>query len=107
MQNTEIFEKSMHKCFAKKTITLPSGKTEYVQGWEGPTILKLIEQGTKEENIIISDKEIENCIGKIFYNKSRYFPDFLIKENETFTICEIKSVYTYKTSLKIIFYIKR
>lgn len=100
MQNTEIFEKSMHKCFAKKTIMLPSGKMEYVQGWEGPTILKLIENGIKEENIIISDKDIEDKIGKIFYNKNRYFPDFLIKENKSYIICEVKSEYTYKTSLK-------
>lgn len=100
MKNAEIFNKNMKKCFKKKEIIFPSGRIENVQGYEGNVILRLINSGISEENVIISDIEIEKIIGKIFYNSHRYYPDFLIKENNEYIIYEIKSEYTYKIGLK-------
>ena len=50
--------------------------------------------------ILIKDTDIENCIGKIFYEYTgkthRYYPDiFIIPENR---VVEVKSNYTYTIS---------
>lgn len=100
MKNVSVFDNNMQKCFKKKEVIFPSGKIEKVQGYEANVILHLLNDGIKEEQFIIDNKQIEDAVGKIFYNKHRYYPDFLIKENESYTIFEVKSSYTYNTALK-------
>jgi len=100
MKNAEVFNKNMNHCFKKKEVTFPSGRIENTQGYEKHVILKFLENGINENQFIINDIEIEKAIGKIYYNNRRYYPDFLIKENNEYIIYEIKSEYTYKIGLK-------
>lgn len=99
LQNSEIFSKSLKSRFDKHEYIFPSGKKEIIQGWENITIDNLLKKGIKENDIVISDTEIEKYIGTILYltpdNKlHRYYPDaYIISENR---IYETKSNFTYE-----------
>lgn len=100
-QNSDIKEKTLKNLFLKKYYTMPSGKIITIQGYENHTLDILLENH-KEDDLIVSDKEIENIIGKIWYfgennKKHRYYPDlYCISENK---IYETKSDYTFLLDL--------
>lgn len=101
-QNAKIFSESHGKWFKKKEYIIPSGRIIKVQGYE-PQILDELFKNYLENDIIIDDVDIENKIGKIFYEYNgkahRYYPDiFLIPENK---IIEVKSIYTYNKMIEI------
>lgn len=101
-QNAKIFAKSHGNWFKKKDYMLPSGNIIKVQGYE-PQVLNELFKKYLESDILISDVDIENKIGKIFYEydgkQHRYYPDiFLIPENK---IIEVKSIYTYNKMIEV------
>lgn len=103
MQNIKIFEKNSKKAYKWKQFMFPSGRIESIQGYEHLVIDELLEKGYKEDDIVISNKEIEKYIGKIFYTfkdkQHRYYPDiYIISENK---IIEVKSKYTYNFHLQM------
>jgi hypothetical protein len=99
IQNTEVFESITKKCMKFKEFEFPSGRKDYVQGYETFALTELLEVGVFEEDIITNRKDIEKYIGKIFYedklgNVRRYYPDiYIVSLNK---IIEVKSSYTYK-----------
>lgn len=97
MQNIEVFEKFYKKVYKKKQIKFPSGRTESVQGYEPQAINELLELGYSEDDLVISNKDIESHIGKVMYKDGektrRYYPDIYIKSERK--IIEVKSNYTY------------
>ena len=118
-QSKDVKEKMKNTCLKRYGVEHPcqaypykfsdyifdSGRIEKVQGYEGFAITALLESGIKENNIIVADKEIEKEVGKFLYTDfnsitHRYYPDFLIKNNNDIVVCEVKSTYTYKVSTK-------
>lgn len=96
MQNMKIFNKTQKSLFKLKIYILPSGKEVKIQGYENRCLDELFKNGYIEKDIIISNKEIEDKIGKIIYTykdkEHRYFPDIYIKSENK--IIEVKSEYT-------------
>ena len=93
-QNPEIFHKMLTSCYRKKLYTFPSGRIEYVQGYEPTCIDHLLEQ-YEENDLIVNCTEIP----PVWYNNptrdnqiSRYYPDaYIISIN---AMIEVKSTYT-------------
>ena len=103
MQYAPFFEKSKETSHRKKIYEFPSGRIEKIQGYEGFGINDLLDKGYLEEDIIISNKEIEKYTGKIWYadleKKRKYYPDIYIKSENK--IIEVKCDYTYDTAYSI------
>lgn len=90
------------KRFYKKVYYMPSGKSVLIQGNEDKALNQLL-QKYDESNLIVEDKNIENCIGIIYYKgldgkTHRYYPDIYIRSENM--IVEVKSSYTYKLQEK-------
>lgn len=104
MHYTPSFEKSIDTSYKKKIYIFPSGRVEKIQGYEGFGINDLLNSGYSEDDIVISNQEIEKFTGKIWYNDSenkrrKYYPDiYIISENR---IIEVKSKYTYDSAYSI------
>jgi len=101
MHYTPSFEKSLNTSYKKKIFVFPSGRIEMIQGYEGFALNDLLNKGYKEEDIIVSNKAIEEYTGKIWYfdkyegKNKKYYPDiYIISENK---IIEVKSDYTYNS----------
>ena len=101
MHYTPSFEKSMSTSYKKKLYVFPSGRIEKIQGYEGFAINDLLDSGYQEDDIIISNKEIDNYVDKIWYydkyggKKKKYYPDiYIASENK---IIEVKCDYTYNS----------
>jgi hypothetical protein len=89
------------KRFKYKDYTLPSGKIIKIQGYEDKALNELLKY-FNEDDLIVSDIDIENEIGKIFYkdingNEHRYFPDIYIKSLNK--LIEVKSMYTMSVAI--------
>jgi len=85
---TESFEKSLETSYKKKIFIFPSGRIEKIQGYEGFALKELLDSGYKEEDIVVSNKEIEKYTGRIWYldkyesKIKKYYPDiYLISIN--------------------------
>lgn len=104
MHYTPSFEKSLNTSYRKKLFVFPSGRVEKIQGYEGFALTELLDKGCGEENIVVSNKEIEKYTGAIWYldsgkKRRKYYPDIYLKcENK---IIEVKSDYTYKAAYSI------
>ncbi len=99
-QDSEFLENLLKKSFSYKSYRLPSGKVISLQGYE-PKVMNYLLTKYTEEDILYTNKSIEDRIGKIFYKnvnkKSRYFPDlYIVSENK---IIEVKSIFTYDLDL--------
>ena len=102
MQCSEIFSKFLKSSFSKKEYVFPSGRIEYVMGYENRCIDDILNLYS-EENIVIETRKIP----KIHYKKINkdgkeqsavYYPDILIgNENK---LIEVKSIYTYEKDLE-------
>jgi hypothetical protein len=101
---TESFEKSLETSYKKKIFIFPSGRVEKIQGYEGFALKDLLDAGYMEEDIIVSNKEIEKYTGRILYldseeKKRRYYPDiYILSESK---VIEVKSKYTYETNISL------
>lgn len=104
MHYTPSFEKSLNTSYKRKIFVFPSGRTEKIQGYEGFALTELLDKGYNEEDIVVSNKEIEKYTGVIWYfdsemKKRKYYPDiYILSENK---IIEVKCDYTYKTAYSI------
>jgi hypothetical protein len=104
MHYTPSFEKSLDTSYKKKIFVFPSGRIEKIQGYEGFAITELLDCGYQEDDIVVSNKEIESFTGKIWYQDSvekmrKYYPDLYLKSENK--IIEVKSKYTYETNIVV------
>jgi hypothetical protein len=97
LQNKNIFENKLKSSFKKKEFTFPSGRVEYVQGYEPHIIRELIDH-FDEDDIICGSGLPE--IWYMFDGKNhRYYPDIYIKSRNM--IIEVKSDYTLISNLEV------
>lgn len=101
---TPSYEKSLETSYRKKIFVFPSGRAEKIQGYEGFALWELLDSNCPEEDIIVSNEDMETYTGKIWYfdsqKKSRkYYPDIFLKSENK--IIEVKSKYTYETNISI------
>ena len=101
MHYTPSFEKCLKSSYRKKLFVFPSGRVEKIQGYEGFALTELLDKGYNEEDIVVSNREIEKYTGGIWYydkyenKKKKYYPDiYLRSENK---IIEVKCDYTYNS----------
>ena len=102
-QISEIAEKAHRNSYRNKTYIFPSGKQEYIQGYEHFALDKLIKEEFIEENDIIT-----GCknVPTIWYNdelckKHRHYVDIFIKSQNR--CIEVKSTWTAKKKKDNIF----
>lgn len=88
-QNPDILYKIMQSSMKFKPYTFPSGRIDYIQGYENYSIDSLLESGIDEDDIITS-----KYITPFPYNDKVYIPDIEIKSQKK--IIEVKSDYTLK-----------
>ena len=97
MQHPEFFKKQQQSAYTRKEFIFPSGRIEYVLGYEHHCINDLLEnEKINEDNIIIDPIIIPNFkyIDPVIKDKQHtYFPDILIKSDNL--LIEVKSIYTY------------
>lgn len=91
MHNQKIFERSIKNMGKGYYYTFPSGRKEYVQGYEGYVLNELLSSGFSEQDIVIGKRNMP----KIYYEfegKRRYYPDIFIPRLNW--ILEVKSPVT-------------
>jgi len=91
LHDEEIFNKSQNNRYKKKKYIFPSGRVEYVQGYEPQVINELINHF--EEDDIICGKGLPEIWYKFEGGKHRYYPDIYIKSRNM--IIEVKSIWTF------------
>lgn len=93
MHNPIIFELNQKSRFKKKEYKFPSGRIDYIQGYENKCLDELMNKFM--ENDILTNP---SSMPQIYYiykgKKSRYYPDIFIKHLNT--IIEVKSLYTFE-----------
>lgn len=98
---TPSYEKSLETSYRKKIFVFPSGRAEKIQGYEGFALWELLDSNCPEEDIIVSNKDMETYTGKIWYfdiydkKNKKYYPDIYIKSENK--IIEVKCDYTYNS----------
>jgi len=98
MQNPEISEKCMISCYKSKEYTFPSGKKEFVQGYEPWAIDELLEEVINEQDIIVKRSEVPVCLWISEDTKEhRYFVDIYVKSQNR--CIEVKSNWTYEVDI--------
>jgi galactitol-specific phosphotransferase system IIB component len=102
MKTIEIFQKATRNSFCRKPFVYPSGRVDYILGYEGVAIFELLDS-YNERDIITSvwciptfkykrvSSEARPLLNKE-YAMSVYFPDILLPDK----IIEVKSAYLYK-----------
>src|SRR5271170_2792618 len=99
MQNPKVLAKNQASSFRQKPYTFPSGRKVMIMGYENIHLDFLLKEGTKEEDIVCGDDEI-NPIPYQFEGKTHYYyPDIYIKSKNLFI--EIKSVYTHGKNVEM------
>lgn len=99
LQSPELLEKALRNSYQKKEFIFPSGRKEFVMGYEPFGLKKLMEEDKiHEDDIIVDPKKIP----KIKYNDGEgnshfYFPDMFIESQNT--LVEIKSTFTYNVDI--------
>jgi hypothetical protein len=102
MKDPAIFKKAMQSSFSRKPFVFPSGRVDYVMGYE-PIAIKELLKCYSEDDIITDiwciptfDYERVSSDLRPLLNKpiasSRYFPDILLPDK----IIEVKSLYLFK-----------
>lgn len=97
-QVPELYEEQKYSSFKFKEYVFPSGRIEYIQGYENFSIDKCLEEGIHEDNIVV--KNIPTFSYIFEEEKHVYYPDFIIKDGDENIIVETKSIYTYESQLK-------
>lgn len=95
MMSHIVFSKSLRTALSTKEYIMPSGKIEYIQGYEDLAIHELLEMGYEEDDIVIQPGDDTFKIKYKSYDgkNHRYFPDIYIKSENL--IIEVKSPWTY------------
>ena len=102
MKTVQVFEKVMASSFCRKPFVYPSGRIDYILGYEGIAIKELLES-YNEKDIITNIWCIPTFTYKRFNSTARpllnkefsmsiYYPDILLPDK----IIEVKSKYLYK-----------
>lgn len=101
MHYAPSFEKSVSTSYKKKIYVFPSGRIEKIQGYEGFAINDLLNSGYAEDDIVVSNRDIEKYTGDVWYydryddKNKKYYPDlYIVSENK---IIEVKCEYTYNS----------
>lgn len=95
MFDKEIFAKSVINSYKRKEYIFPSGRMEYVMGYEPTTIDELLKEGIEEDDIECTIADVPKIIYIGEDNKEHpYFPDIFIKSKNK--IIEVKSEYIYQ-----------
>jgi hypothetical protein len=94
LQNSEVAEKSSKNAYSKKIYTFPSGRQEFIQGYENLALDELLQKEKIEENDIITSRKL---VPKIWYNdenskKHRHYVDIFIPSQNK--CIEVKSNWT-------------
>lgn len=93
MQDPIIYSKCVKKAFRFKPYVFPSGRVDYVQGYENYCLDKLLEEGYEEDDIVTLNTDVPK-VQYIYDGKSHYyFMDAYIKSIDLAIEC--KSDYTY------------
>lgn len=93
MHCPELLSKALYTAFSTKDYVFPSGNIVKVQGYEPFALNLLLEQGVKEDDIVVGCKNVPRV--SYFHEQDRiYYPDIYIKSTDT--LIEIKSMYTYQ-----------
>ena len=97
MQDPDIAERCSKAAYQSKPYTFPSGRIEYVQGYEPLALDLLIDTGMDEDKIIVKNKDTP----EIWYMDPltpskfrRHYPDIYIPSEKW--LIEVKSTWTYK-----------
>ena len=97
MQDSAIFEKMQISGKKVKEYIFASGKKVNIRGYE-PFALDILLTKYKEDDIIVSSKNMPKIWYELDGKKKRYHPDiFIISENK---FVEVKSLYTYHADLE-------
>ncbi len=96
LQNSEIAENSSKNAYSKKVYTFPSGRQEFIQGYENFALDELLQKNKIEENNIITSRKL---VPKVWYNditgkKHRHYVDIFIPSQNK--CIEVKSTWTSK-----------
>lgn len=94
MFNQEICAKALRNSYKRKLYTFPSGRTEYVMGYEPICLNELLKEGINEDDIKCTLIDVP----KIMYidadeKEHPYYPDIFIKSKNK--IIEVKSMYIF------------
>jgi hypothetical protein len=101
MKTVEVFQKVIKSSFCRKPFTYPSGRVDFILGYEGIAIAELLE--TYNEKDIITNvwciptfqyKRVSSSLRPMIQESSMslYYPDILLPDK----IIEVKSKYLYK-----------
>ena len=94
MQNPLIVEKQQKSAFKRKMYTFPSGRVEYIQGYEPFCLDDLLHKENVNETDIVCDIKLVPRIDYMYNDKQhKYFPDIHIPSQNK--LIEIKSAWTY------------
>jgi hypothetical protein len=101
-QAPEIAEKQSKNSYKRKLYQFPSGKTEYIQGYENIAIDELLNSSVQEDDICVGCKNVP----EIWYEdettkKHRHFVDIFIKSQNK--CIEVKSTWTAEKKKDCIF----
>lgn len=94
MQDPKIASKNIRHALRKKEYVFPSGRTEYVQGFEPFALDELIwQEDVDEDDIVVNPAEMPEIWWRDEKsNRHRYFPDILV--TSTHLLIEVKSEWT-------------
>ncbi len=87
----DLYEKQKFASFTFKEYKFPSGRIEYIQGYENLSIDKCLVDGVSEDLICV--KNIPSFSYLFEDEKHVYYPDFFIKDENI--VVETKSEYTF------------
>lgn len=104
MHNLEVFVKNMKACYKSKKFIFPSGRIDFVQGYE-PIVLKYLLDNNIDEKDIITPSTINGIMPIIRYldpltdTQRRYYPDIWLPKQNKFI--EVKSDWTFNRELDV------
>ena len=100
MQNKVIFSRNMGSAYQrKKEYVFPSGRIEYVLGYE-PRCIDLLLKDYHEDDIVTNNKKMPDIwyINPLSNKRCKYFPDIFIPRHKV--LIEVKSDYYYIKDLE-------
>lgn len=96
MQNPDSFMKMLKTSLKLKQYTFPSGRIEYVQGYE-PICLDylLVKEGIDEDDIVVTPSKVPEMLYEFEGRTCKYYVDIYIKSQDR--AIEVKSHFTYRS----------
>ena len=102
MQNPLIAEYAFRNSFRAKLYTFPSGRIDYIQGYEHFALDQLLNcENINETNIITSRTDVPEIWYNMSNNTHRYYVDIFIPEENK--CIEVKSWWTFLQHQNVVF----